>query len=116
MSCDICQKSNRQGQAKAPMVERPIITEPFEIVAMDIVGPLRAAKGKYQYLLTTICLATRWPDIVSLKSITAKSVADALLSEFGRTGLPLQMLSDNGSQFTGKRTKELTVLLGIELN
>ncbi len=50
-----------------------------------------------------------------LKSITAKSVADALLSEFGRTGLPLQMLSDNGTQFTGKRTKELTMLLVSEL-
>ncbi len=114
-SCVVCQKSNKQGQSRVPMVERPVVTEPYESVAMDIVGPLPLAKGKYQYLLTTMCLATRWPDVVPLKSITAKSVADALITVFGRTGLPLQLLSDNGSQFSGKLMKELTSLLGVDL-
>ncbi len=114
-SCETCQRSNRRGQARVPMVERPILTEPFEVIAVDLVGPLPMAKNKFQYLLTTMCLATRWPDIVPLRSITAKAVADALIGVFGRTGLPLQILADNGSQFSGKLMKELTSLLGIEL-
>ncbi len=78
-SCKICQKSNRCGQSRAQMIERPVVSEPFEVVAIDIVGSLPQGSNKYQYLLTTICMATRWPDVIPLKSITAKSVADALI-------------------------------------
>ena len=99
-SCSTCQKSNKPGHIKAPMVERPIVTEPFEVIAVDIVGPLPPGKGKLCYILTTICMATRWVDVVPLKTITAKNVADALVGIFGRTGLPLQIISDNGTQFT----------------
>ncbi len=70
------------------MVERPIFSEPFEVVAVDIVGPLPPGKGEMSYLLTAICMATRWPDVIPLRSITAKAVAEGLISIFGRTGLP----------------------------
>ncbi len=56
-SCLACQKFNRRGQAKAPMIERPVVTEPFEVVAMDIVGPLPQGRGRMCYTLTTICMA-----------------------------------------------------------
>ncbi len=114
-SCLACQRFNRRGQAKAPMIERPVVTEPFEVVAMDIVGPLPRGRGRMCYIFTTICMATRWPDVVPLKSISAKSVVEALISIFGRTGLPLQLLSDNGTQFTGTLVKELSELFGIEM-
>ena len=39
-SCIECQKGNKSGPRKAPMVERPVISRPFEQVALDIVGPL----------------------------------------------------------------------------
>ncbi len=114
-SCIVCQKSSKRGQQKVPMMERPIITEPFEVIAVDIVGPLPPGKGKVVYILTTICMATRWTDVAPFKSITAKSVADALVGIFSRTGLPLRLLSDNGTQFTSKLIKELSTLFGIEL-
>ncbi len=60
-------------------------------------------------------MATRWPDVVPLKSITAKSVADALIGVFGRTGLPFQIVSDNGMQFSGELMKELGIILGTIL-
>ena len=40
MSCELCQRVNKTGQRKVPMVERPIITELFEKIAVDIVGPI----------------------------------------------------------------------------
>ena len=43
--------------------------------------------------------------------MTAKVVTNGMLSVFSRTGLPLQLLIDRGSQFTGR---ELCGLLGIE--
>ncbi len=54
------------------MIKRPVVTEPFESVAVDIVGPLPMSRDKYQYLQTTLCLATRWPDSIPLKSVTAR--------------------------------------------
>ncbi len=53
-SCIVCQKSSKRGQQKVRMMERPIITEPFEVIAVDIVGPLPPGKGKVVYILTTL--------------------------------------------------------------
>ncbi len=39
-SCVVCQRANKKGHLRAPMVERPVVSEPFEVVAVDIVGPL----------------------------------------------------------------------------
>ncbi len=46
------------------MVERPVISEPFESVAVDLVGPLPKAKCGVKYVRTFVCLATRWPEAV----------------------------------------------------
>ncbi len=43
-SCDVCLRVNRSGNRKALMVQRPVLTQPFESVAVDLVGPL--PKGK----------------------------------------------------------------------
>ena len=88
-SCDTCQV-NKRGQNKT-MCEQPIVTEPFEHVCIDLVGPLPKSKRGYRYLLTYVCLGTRWPEAVALKSIRAKDVAEGLLDIFSRTGVPLSM-------------------------
>ena len=43
--CVVCQKMSKYRPKKVPAVERPVLTEPFEDVAMDIVGPLEKGKG-----------------------------------------------------------------------
>ena len=96
-SCSICQKCSKPKARKALMVERPVLSEPFEVLGVDIVGPMPKGKGGYRYLLTAICMATRWPEAIPLKSITAKAVAVGLFDIFSRTGIPLQILSDQGS-------------------
>ena len=52
--------------------------------------------------------------MVPLKSVTAKAVAEAVIGIFGRIGLPLQIISDNGAQFTGKLMIDLTGLFGVD--
>jgi len=61
LSCTRCQKHNKGGQGKVPVIERTIISEPFEQMVLDLVGPLPKAKGGHQYLLTAVCMATKWP-------------------------------------------------------
>ena len=43
-TCESCLKVNKAGNKAVKLVERPVISEPYESVAFDIVGPL--PKGK----------------------------------------------------------------------
>ena len=107
-SCDQCQKGSKAQARKAPMVERQVMAEPFESMAFDLVGPIdKKAKGGYRYLLTAIDMASRWPEAIPLKSTTARAVALGMVDIFSRTGIPLQLLSDQGSQFIGSLVTHL---------
>ncbi len=113
-SCELCQRKSKVKPRRAPIVERPILAEPFESVAIDLVGPLPKGKGGNRYLLTYVCLATRWPEAVPLRNITARSVVEGLWSIFSRTSIPELILSDQGSQFCGRMMKEFSGWLGID--
>ncbi len=113
-SCKVCQVKNKSRPRKVPAVDRPVLTEPFESVAVDLVGPLPKGKGGCRFLLTYICMATRWPEAEPLRSVTAKSVAEGLWSVFSRTAIPEVLLTDQGTQFCGRVVKQLCQLLGID--
>ncbi len=113
-SCDQCARLNKSGNRTTRMCERPIVTEPFEYVAVDIVGPLPKAKGGVQYILTFVCMATRWPEGVPMRTGSASEVAKGLVSIFSRTGIPLRMLSDRGSVFLGNVTNRLCEIIGVD--
>ena len=51
-SCEVCQKHKRAWERKAELILRPVITEPFESVAFDIVVPFPKSKSRYKYLIT----------------------------------------------------------------
>jgi len=46
-SCDICARCSKAGQHRAPLQARLILTEPFESMSTDIIGPFK--KGKHGY-------------------------------------------------------------------
>ena len=112
-SCDICQKNGRV-QGKVPMIPRKVLTEPFETMGVDIVGPFPKGRGGNRFLLTGICLASKWPEAVPLTAVTANNVAEGLMKMFSHTGIPLQILSDQGSQFIGKVVAQLCRSLRID--
>ncbi len=113
-SCERCQLRSKHRPRRAPAVDRPVLSEPFEQVAIDLVGPLPKGKGGCRFILTYVCLATRWPEAVPLRSITAKAVVEGLWSIFSRTSVPEVVLSDQGSQFCGKVMNQLCSWLGVE--
>ncbi|CAN2390102.1 K02A2.6-like [Pristimantis euphronides] len=100
-SCITCQKVGKSGPApKAPLIPLPVIEEPFQRVAVDLIGPLAvpSTSGK-RLILTVVDYATRYPEAIALSSIRADKVADALLGIFSRVGFPREMLTDQGTQF-----------------
>ena len=112
--CAECQKTAPGRQAIAPLVPLPIVDSPFERIAMDIVGPLPRSRSGNRFVLVVCDYATRWPEAVPLKSIDAGHVAEELMVLFSRVGVPKEILTDQGSNFTSQLLKEVYRLLSIK--
>ena len=113
-SCEVCQRMDKSQPCKVPLVERQIMTEPHETLAFDLVGPFPPAKGGYRWILTCLDQATKWPEAIPVKSITARTIAREMMGLFARTGIPREILTDQGSQFIGSMVSKLCQGLGID--
>ena len=112
--CKQCQKSSNKGVPKAPLVPLPIVSTPFEKIAMDIVCPLPRSRSGHRYILVMCDYATRYPEAIPLRSIDAEHIAEELIKVFARVGIPSEILTDQGSNFTSKLLSELYRLLKIQ--
>lgn len=114
-SCDICQRTIPKGRVpRVPLGKMPIIDIPFKRIAVDLVGPIHPVTAqKNRYILTIVDCATRYPEAVALPNIETTTVAEALVQVFSRVGVPLEILSDQGAQFTSSLMKEIGRLLSI---
>ncbi|XP_071944659.1 uncharacterized protein [Antedon mediterranea] len=114
-TCENCQKTSKyKTKLKAPMIPLPIISEPFRRIAMDIVGPLARSKTGNKYVLVICDYATRYPEAIPLRSIEAPKIADELIKLFSRVGVPTEILTDQGSNFTSKLLSQIYKLLSIK--
>ena len=115
-SCDVCQRTSARGRTrKVEMAQMPIISTPFERVAVDLVGPLKPpSKAGHRFILTLIDYATSFIEALPLKEITSISVAEALMMIFSRVGIPRELISDRGTQFTSELMGHVHKLVGIK--
>ena len=114
-SCETCQLTSKyKTKLRAPMISLPVVGQPFEKIAMDIVGPLERSKNGNKYVLVICDYATRYPEAIPLRSIEAKKIANELVKLFSRVGIPKEILTDQGSNFTSKLLKEIYQMLSIK--
>ncbi|XP_021346945.1 uncharacterized protein LOC110446230 [Mizuhopecten yessoensis] len=114
-SCDICQRTVPKGRVPmAPLGTMPLIDTPFKRIAVDLIGPIQPATDRgNRYILTVVDYATRYPEAVPLRGIEAERVAEALVDIFSRVGVPAEMLTDQGAQFTSEVMHEVSRLLSM---
>ncbi|GFY32886.1 retrovirus-related Pol polyprotein from transposon 412 [Trichonephila clavipes] len=104
-TCNSCQRVGKpRDKAKAPLKLVPIISEVFSKINIDAVGPLPVSTKQNRYLITSICVASKYPEAIPVESITSPNVIDALLSIFSRIGFPREIQSDLGTSFTSELT------------
>ena len=65
------------------------------------------------YLVLTDAFS-KWPEVFEMKSTTTSKVLDLLRFIFACYGLPQQLVSDNGPQFTSAEFKEFCGRNGIQ--
>ena len=111
--CEICQKCNPRGPDRVPLRPIPVVGEPFEKIVVDIVGPLPRTRGGNEYLLTLMCVATRYADAIPVSSCKAKKITPKLMDIFSKFGVPKVIQSDRGSNFMGRFFQQALRQLGI---
>jgi len=102
-SCEACQRV-KASSAKRPGLLKPIsVSEPWEILCTDIVGPFPVTPDGHRYILCVTDYLTSWVEAFPIRDITASTIANKLVrSVFTRYGAPRYLLSDQGSQFTSE--------------
>ena len=115
-TCDVCQKTVPKGKiSQLPLGKMPLIDTPFSRVAIDLVGPIFPATDTgNRFILTVVDYATRYPEAKALKKIDSETVAEALVEIYSRVGIPREVLTDQGKQFSSDIMKEVGRLLSIK--
>jgi len=115
-NCLACQSAKVHHHTKAPLSPFKVPERRFDHINVDLVGPLPPSQG-YTYLFTIVDRFTRWPEAIPLSDISAKTCAHALVSHWvSRFGIPSEISSDRGAQFTSKLWEMMAQQLGMKHN
>ncbi|CAB4005595.1 Retrovirus-related Pol poly, partial [Paramuricea clavata] len=100
-TCHTCQVASKPNQVipKALLKPIPAFEEPFNRIMINCVGPLPKTKRGDRYLLTIMCVSTRFPEAILLRNIKVKTIVQTLTNFFTLAGLPKSTQSDHGSNF-----------------
>ena len=114
--CIPCQAAKIRTHTKTAPDHIAIPSRRFDHIHLDIVGPLPPSQG-HTHLLTIVDRFTRWPTAIPLRSTDTRSCVRALLMHWVSTfGVPANITSDRGAQFTSQIWKSLAELLGTNLH
>ena len=111
--CRECQLTARPVNQRVRLVSMPVVSEPFALLAMDIVGPLERTVSGNKYILVLVDYATRYPEAIPLRPIDDETIADEFIRVFTRTGIPQKLLTDQGSNFTSTLMKQVLESLNV---
>ncbi|KAK3098183.1 hypothetical protein FSP39_016945 [Pinctada imbricata] len=92
--CAGCQKQqNNPGTVYVHPWEWP--SAPWQRVHIDFAGPFLD-----QNFFILVDAHSKWPEVIPMKRITTARTIEILRTIFSRNGIPEQIVSDNGPQFT----------------
>ena len=78
-SCKDCQLASTDRNPRTPLKPLPCIGQPFELLAMDLVGPLERTQRGHRYIITAMCLFSKYPEALPFKRVDTESVTEALM-------------------------------------
>jgi hypothetical protein len=115
-SCGVC--ACRKAPPKRPhhALERQVVAEPNQRVAIDILGPFEppADSGNLHVMVMTDYL-TKWVEAVPMPDKTQERCAEVFVVHWVlRFGPPEQLLTDQGAQFEARMFQEMCRILDIE--
>ncbi|KAL4154100.1 hypothetical protein QTP88_001933 [Uroleucon formosanum] len=110
-NCESCQKGKVPNKkVKQPMLITLTISEPFEKIFLDIVGPIVTTLSGNTYILTLQDDLTKYLMGIALPNHQANTIAEAFVTHFVCThGIPQTILTDQGTDFLSKIFTEMAL-------
>jgi hypothetical protein len=107
-SCDSFQRMGRPTTTDEMPLQPQVLVEPFEKWALDFIGPMNPlSKGKI-YILVCTDYVTKWVEEKSLSRATEQAIVNFLFEDiFVRFGVPREIVTDQGAQFTSNLVKDI---------
>lgn len=114
--CKHCQMNKFTNKyVKEPMVITSTANSSFEIISLDLIGPLEIDSFNYKYALTLQCNLTKFVEAYPLERKDTETVAQTLVENFIlRYGVPKSILTDQGTEFLSSVFTEICKLLNIK--
>ena len=113
-ACDICARMKKDGKSPRAPLQSYTCGSPLDRIHLDVLGPLPESKQGNKYILVIIDQFSKWVEAYALPHQGSALIADRLVKKFIATfGIPLEIHTDQGSNFQSALLKEIYRLLGI---
>ena len=114
--CPRCQKALKSAPCGEPLHPLPMCSEPNQRIHCDLFGPLKTTDGKAHVLCITDAF-TKYAEVCVVENKEAVTVAAAILSNWiCRFGIPEQIFTDGGKEFSNKILNHICSFLQIAKN
>ncbi|GJQ79303.1 hypothetical protein Trydic_g16170 [Trypoxylus dichotomus] len=114
-SCIHCQRFKPVNVKPAGLLQTPVPSQRFEVIAVDLVGPLPETPRGNNWILIVKDTASKWTELFAIQTATAETCAKILIEEvFLRYGTPRKIISDNGVQFVSHVMQQVTYCFDIK--
>ena len=113
-SCETCNLWKFQSRKPRSDLSNYRVGFPLDRVALDIMGPFPISTKRNRYILVIGDHFTRWMEAYPMQTQHAEEVAKLLVHQFiSRFGTPLEIHTDQGSNFDSSLFREVCKLLQI---
>ncbi|KIH47125.1 integrase core domain protein [Ancylostoma duodenale] len=118
-TCPVCQKVKTPSGniIREELGSFPIPQRPFERIHTDIIGPLPQCIYGNKFISITVCAFSKFIICTPLLNQTTDMVIKALVNDvISKHGIPDEIVSDRGSNYTSDLFAQLNKTLGIPNN
>ena len=115
LQCSTCQHARETTQRTlAPLGELDAVDRPWVRVHMDLFGPLKST-GSNHFVLVLTDAFSKYVELVPIPNKESNTVAEAFWARWiCRFGVPIQLISDRGLEFSNSVINHLCTRLGVD--
>jgi RNase H-like domain found in reverse transcriptase/Reverse transcriptase (RNA-dependent DNA polymerase)/Integrase zinc binding domain/Integrase core domain len=108
-NCNVCESQKFPNSKQMGLMGREKICRvPFQIIGLDLIGPLPLSKNGNRYILVISDWFSKYSLLFPLRDATSKHIEKHLENDlFLVFGVPEIVICDNGPQFVGKAFRDL---------
>jgi hypothetical protein len=109
--CEGCPFFTRQNHVPSHQLQTIPISWPFSTWGLDLVGPLKKSKGRFTHLFVTVDKFMKWIEVKH-----AASAVEFIKEIMYKSGVPNNIVTDNGTHFTAREFKDFCADSSIKIN